>query len=403
MLCCLKPLFTPGSKFLAWDRDLYCPETDEPAKVNCSDLCEELGLIEILFTDKTGTLTENVMVFKDASINGVKHDLESLKAPSAAVADRSKEPEITEFLTALCVCHTVQVAECEEDDEIHYTAASTDEKAIIEACADLGVQFIGEEETEEDTFLSFLRVSDSRARKEEIKEFQKELVLKFDSDRARMSVIVRYPSGKIMLVTKGAESSVLPLCISGPVDVTSRHIDDYAVEGLRTLAVATRELNQSELELIAKELKAAKRVLNDRERRVREVYDNVERDLTLLGATAVEDKLQDGVKEALVNLELAGISVWMITGDKKETARNISYSCGHLHPDMTILEVTDETEQSVGPNLEKSLKQAKASQATAGCGFIVDGNSLALILADDDHKELLYQTALSCQAVVCCR
>ena len=398
MLCCLKPLFTPGSKFLAWDRDLYCPETDEPAKVNCSDLCEELGLIEILFTDKTGTLTENVMVFKDASINGVKHDLESLKAPSAAVADRSKESEITEFLTALCVCHTVQVAEDEEDDEIHYTAASTDEKAIIGACADLGIQFIGEEETEDTTIL---RLSDTRAGKKEIKEFQKELVLKFDSDRARMSVIVRYPSGKIMMVTKGAESSVLPRCVSGPVDVTSHHIDEYAVQGLRTLAVATRELSQAELERIEKEISAAKRVLNGREKRVEEVYDRVERELTLLGATAVEDKLEDGVKEALVNLELAGISVWMITGDKKETASNISYSCDLFHPDMTVLDLTDQSEQSVGSTLEKSLSQI--NQAEARFGLIVDGNSLELILADDDHKELLYQTARRCQAVVCCR
>ena len=366
--------------------------------MNCSDLCEELGLIEILFTDKTGTLTENVMVFKDASINGVKHDLESLKAPSAAVADRSKESEITEFLTALCVCHTVQVAEDEEDDEIHYTAASTDEKAIIGACADLGVQFIGEEETEDTTIL---RLSDTRAGKEEIKEFQKELVLKFDSDRARMSVIVRYPSGKIMMVTKGAESSVLPRCVSGPVDVTSHHIDEYAVQGLRTLAVATRELSQAELERIEKEISAAKRVLNGREKRVEEVYDKVERELTLLGATAVEDKLEDGVKEALVNLELAGISVWMITGDKKETASNISYSCDLFHPDMTVLDLTDQSEQSVGSTLEKSLSQI--NQAEARFGLIVDGNSLELILADDDHKELLYQTARRCQAVVCCR
>ena len=391
-------MLTPGSKFLAWDRDLYCPEIDESAKVNCSDLCEELGLIEILFTDKTGTLTENVMVFKEASINGVKHDLESLKAPSAAVADRSKEPEITEFLTALCVCHTVQVAEDEEDDEIHYTAASTDEKAIIGACADLGVQFIGEEETEDTTIL---RLSDTRAGKKEIKEFQKELVLKFDSDRARMSVIVRYPSGKIMMVTKGAESSVLPRCVSGPVDVTSHHIDEYAVQGLRTLAVATRELSQAELERIEKEISAAKRVLNGREKRVEEVYDRVERELTLLGATAVEDKLEDGVKEALVNLELAGISVWMITGDKKETASNISYSCDLFHPDMTVLDLTDQSEQSVGSTLEKSLSQI--NQAEARFGLIVDGNSLELILADDDHKELLYQTARRCQAVVCCR
>ena len=191
--------------FLAWDRDLYSSETDEAAQVNCSDLCEELGLIEILFTDKTGTLTENVMLFKDASINGVKYDFESLKvspAPPAPAADAdrdSEEEEITEFLTALCVCHTVQVTGSEEDQDLNYTAASADEKAIIEACAELGMTFLGEEERED----TVMRLRDTRgAGREEIKEFQKELVLGFDSERARMSVIARYPSGKIMLITR---------------------------------------------------------------------------------------------------------------------------------------------------------------------------------------------------------
>ena len=390
----LNPLlmFCAGSKFLAWDLDLYDAETDQPAKVNCSDLCEELGLIQILFTDKTGTLTENLMLFKNASINGVKYVSEALKV-SPAISDGGKEPEISEFLTALCLCHTVQVTGSEEDQQIHYTAASTDEKAIIEACADLGVKFIGEEEREE---VTVTRLSDTRAGQEEIKEYQKELEFHFDSERARMSVIARFPSGKIMLITKGAESSVLPRCVSGPVDVTSRHIEEFAEQGLRTLTVATRELSQAELEKIEERLSAAKRDLTERERKVQEIYEEVERDLTLLGATAVEDKLQEGVKETLVNLGLAGISVWIITGDKKETATNISYSCGHFQPDMTILDLTALTDQSVGP----SLQDCQADHTT---GLIVDGTSLALILADPDHKELLYQTASRCQAVVCCR
>ena len=387
--------------FIAWDLDLYDYETDEPAKVNCSDLCEELGLIEILFTDKTGTLTENVMLFKNASISGVKYDPEALMVAEATSdsSDSGNEPEITEFLTALCLCHTVQVTGREEEDQgIHYTAASTDEKAIIEACADLGVKFIGEEERKDSTVA---RLSDTRAGQEEVKEYQKELEFYFDSERARMSVIARYPSGKIMLITKGAESSVLPRCVSGPVDVTSHHIDEYAQLGLRTLAVASRELSQAELERIEEKLRAAKRVLTERERKVQEVYEEVERDLTLLGATAVEDKLQEGVKETLVNLGLAGIRVWIITGDKKETATNISHSCGHFQPDMTILELTDLTEESVGASLQDCLGQT--DQADPRTGLILDGASLALILAEPDHKELLYQTASRCQAVVCCR
>ena len=127
----------------------------------------------------------------------------------------------------------------------------------------------------------------------------------------------------------------------------------------------------------------------------------MERDLSLLGATAVEDKLQDGVKETLVNLGRAGISVWMITGDKKETATNISHSCGHFQPDDIILDLTDQTEQSVEASLQDCLSQT--DQGDHRTGLIVDGTSLALILPHPDHRELLYQTASRCQAVVCCR
>ena len=385
------------SKFLAWDRDLYDSETDEPAKVNCSDLCEELGLIEILFTDKTGTLTENVMLFKNASINGVMYDSDALTVSSAS-SEASDEPEIAAFLTALCVCHTVQVTGSEEDEEIQYTAASSDEKAIIEACADLGVKFIGEMEREDSTMT---RLCHTRAGQEEIMEYEKVAEFHFDSDRARMSMIARYPCGKIMLITKGAECSVLPRCVSGPVADTSLHIDEYARQGLRTLALAARELSKAELEEIEKKLSAAKRVLTQRERKVLEVYDEVERDLILLGATAVEDKLQEGVKETLINLGLAGITVWMITGDKKETATNISHSCGHFQPDLTILDLTEQTEESVGPGLQDCLSQA--GQANLRTGLILDGTTLALLLDLPDLMELLYQTASRCQAVVCCR
>ena len=121
-----------GSMFLEWDRELYDPVTDEPAKCNSSDLNEELGQIEILFSDKTGTLTENIMLFKEASISGLQYDSEALSRASSSFSSftnvtsssssgsrntegRSEleisaesELHICEFLTALSVCHTVQ-------------------------------------------------------------------------------------------------------------------------------------------------------------------------------------------------------------------------------------------------------------------------------------------------------
>ena len=237
--------------FLEWDRDLYDPETDEAARVNSSDLNEELGQIEILFSDKTGTLTENVMLFKEASINGVKYDCQALMAKnkfssftnessgdseSEALDDNEdvlSEIYISDFLTVLSVCHTVQVATDHHTgdgvdnkgyqadhafEHLQYNAASPDEKALIEACASFGVQFIGEEET--DHFV-MTRLAESRTEQAQtIKEYKKLFVLEFDSTRKRMSVIVEFPSGLVMLVTKGAESSVLPrsgqACVERP-------------------------------------------------------------------------------------------------------------------------------------------------------------------------------------------
>ena len=428
-----------GSMFLEWDRDLYDPKTDEPAKCNCSDLNEELGQIEILFSDKTGTLTENVMVFKEASINGVQYDSNALRGVTSRFSsftndtnstileskntlnypseiNLENEIQICDFLTALSVCHTVQVGNESEMnnhegidnqayepdqnyEQLEYNAASPDEKALIEACASFGVKFLGEEETDEYIICKLLETRDEN--ESVFKEYKKLFVLEFDSTRKRMSVIVRYPCGKVMLVTKGAESSVLPRCVTGPINATNKHIDEYALVGLRTLAIAVKELSSHDLEWFEKEFSTAQQAIDGREEKIMAVYDQMERGYTLLGATAVEDKLQHGVKETLINLGLAGISVWILTGDKKETAINISYSCGHLQPGMTVLDVTAQTNVSITKKLQGYADQVNVMDDRYG--LIVDGSSLTLIMPVQENKELLYQIAAKCSAVVCCR
>ena len=124
---------------------------------------------------------------------------------------------------------------------------------------------------------------------------------------------------------------------------TNAHIDQYALVGLRTLVIGVRQLTDNDLEWFEKELSDASQAIEGREERVMAVYDQMERGYTLLGATAVEDKLQEGVRETLVRLGEAGISVWILTGDKKETAVNISYSCGHLQPGITVLDITGQS------------------------------------------------------------
>ena len=435
-----------GSKFLAWDRDLYDPESDEPARCNSSDLNEELGQVEILFSDKTGTLTENIMIFKEASIGGRQYPSDVLRRrPNTASAfssfandsrrndhqlpgrknevegDPEEEERVNEFLTALAVCHTVQVADQEEDaaeahvnegfvgdsgvsretgftaDRLEYNAASPDEKALVEACEQFGVQFLGEEEAEKIT----CRVKDSRAKHQEIKEFTKLFVLEFDSTRKRMSVIVRYPCGRVFIVTKGAETSVLPLCLSGPIEATNRDIDRYALVGLRTLAVACRQLSERDLAKFQQDFAAAQQAIEGREEAIQSVFADIEKGFNLLGATAVEDKLQEGVRDTLVAMADAGVSVWILTGDKKETAINISYSCGHLQPGMAVLDVTGQTNMTVTGKLQGYADQINTMEENFG--LVVDGSALTLIMPIQENRELLYQVASNCKAVVCCR
>ena len=412
-----------GSMFLVWDRDLYDPETDEPAKCNSSDLNEELGQIEILFSDKTGTLTENIMIFKEASIGGVQYDSQALKRIKTtfssftndamsknedsdnleAIQNPEEDIKIAEFLTALSVCHTVQVASKEnvsgvagydnkgyvpdDDNEVlEYNASSPDEKALVEACAMFGMKFLGEDENGQ---IIKTKIEDSRSGLKSTKLYEKLFVLEFDSTRKRMSVIVRYPCGKIMLVTKGAETSVLPKCIRGPIKESNKHIDEYALVGLRTLAIAVKELSANDLDNFENQFNSAQQAIEGRDEKIREVYEMIERDYSLLGATAVEDKLQDGVKETLVNMGIAGISVWILTGDKKETAINISYSCGHLQPGMTVLDVTGQTNTTITNKLQGYADQMNLM--AENFGLIVDGATLTLIMPVKENKELLYQ------------
>ena len=157
--------------------------------------------------------------------------------------------------------------------KMEFTASSPDEKvslshcqvcsipicsqALVEACQRLGVTFVGEDEVQ-----GTIRIVDSRGSgPPSLKTFQRLQVLEFDSTRKRMSVIVRYPCGRVFIVTKGAETSVLPLCLSGPIEATNRDIDRYALVGLRTLAVACRQLSERDLAKFEQDFAAAQQAI----------------------------------------------------------------------------------------------------------------------------------------------
>ncbi|XP_066503233.1 phospholipid-transporting ATPase IF-like isoform X1 [Hoplias malabaricus] len=399
-----------GSFFIGWDLDLYHEESDQRAQVNTSDLNEELGQVEYVFTDKTGTLTENEMQFRECSINGIKYQEINGKlvpegmtddTPDSAAPRLSREEEL--FLKAVSLCHTVQISYDQTDGfgdyfchangfsaQMEYYASSPDEKALVEATKRMGVTFTG-----------------SNGETMEIKTFGKSEkykllhVLEFDPNRRRMSVILQAPSGEKIMFTKGAESAILPYAKSGEIEKTRVHVDEFALKGLRTLVVGYRLFSPEEFKEVERRIHEARTALQQREERLAETFSFIEKDLQLLGATGVEDKLQDKVQETIEALRLAGIKVWVLTGDKHETAVSVSLSCGHFHRTMNVLElVQQKSDHECAEQLRRLARRIKEDHVIQH-GLVVDGASLSLALRE--HEKLFMEVCRNCSAVLCCR
>lgn len=173
-----------------------------------------------------------------------------------------------------------------------------------------------------------------------------------------MSVVVRFPNNRVKVLVKGADSSMLSilnpdtenelnhLLQSKIRQATESHLTNYSSQGLRTLVLASRDLNEIEFSEWQERYEEASTSIHDRTAKLRQAASLIECDLTLLGATGIEDKLQEGVPEAIESLRQAGIKVWVLTGDKQETAISIGLSCRLLTPDMQqiIINGTSESE-----------------------------------------------------------
>jgi phospholipid-transporting ATPase len=302
------------------DLDMYYPETDTPAVCRTSSLVEELGQIEYVFSDKTGTLTCNMMQFRQASIGGIQYGDDVPEDQKARVIDGVEEgvfdfnrlrenikgPNgmiIKEFLTLLATCHTViPERNDEKPTEITYQAASPDEGALVEGASMLGYKFT----TRRPKSVGVLINDDSE------KEYEVLNICEFNSSRKRMSTILRCPDGKIRLYCKGADTVILErLAKNNPyVDLTTQHLEDYATDGLRTLCLALREIPEDEYRQWSAIYDKAATTINNRSEELDKAAELIEKDLFLLGATAIEDRLQDGVPEAIHTLQTAGIKVW---------------------------------------------------------------------------------------------
>ncbi|KAG7167224.1 phospholipid-transporting ATPase VD-like 2, partial [Homarus americanus] len=195
-------------------------------------------------------------------------------------------------------------------------------------------------------------------------------VLPFDSNRKRMSIIVRHPdTQEKILYCKGADSAILDNLNRSVDDKTKlrifrtqQHLNNYSKKGLRVLCMAKRVLTDSEYEDWAMKHKDAENALSNREHKLQDSYTRIEKNLKLIGATGIEDRLQDGVPETIQALRNAGIVVWVLTGDKQETAVNIAYSCALFVPSMEILKLNARTKDQAEQTIQFYLQQIKQQE-----------------------------------------
>uniref|UniRef100_A0A8C7Y887 Phospholipid-transporting ATPase n=1 Tax=Oryzias sinensis TaxID=183150 RepID=A0A8C7Y887_9TELE len=397
------------SYFINWDQQMFCSQCNTAAEARTTTLNEELGQVEYIFSDKTGTLTQNIMTFNKCSINGQSYGihfclsfrlnftpLNPLADPNFCFYDEKLlesvkvgDPHTHEFFRLLSLCHTV-MSEEKSEGELVYKAQSPDEGALVTAARNFGFVFrsrtpgtITTTEMGQTVTYSLLAILD------------------FNNIRKRMSVIVRNPEGRIRLYCKGADTVLverLQPCNQELISITSDHLNEYAADGLRTLALAYRDLSEEEWEAWSESHRFADKATDCREDRLAATYDKIEQEMLLLGATAIEDKLQEGVPETIALLSLANIKIWVLTGDKQETAVNIGYSCKMLTDDMTeVFIISGHTVQSVRHELRSVFFKCRFSQIS--CVKYTLEHQRTYIL---EIKKFL-STACACKAVICCR
>ena len=454
------------AKWINLDVQMYDAPSDTPARAASTTLAEDLGQIEYVLTDKTGTLTENEMSFKKCSINSVMygHSADALDVWKDAALKkqlRSGDETVVDYFRCLALNHAVMPSPIASTDGVsgqkyRYASASPDEEALCAAASFFNVTF-----TERTTTELHLRVGEGDEAAPE--RWLLLNTLEFSSDRKRMSVIVRDAAvGSIRIFIKGADDKIAERVRSGQ-DLTRcrQHLDTFAELGLRTLLVGVRDLDESEYQAWVQRFEVANAAVLNREEQLEQaraarerrwplpppfshhgrcslhdplhcdtlgrapspppttvslqVYDSIERDFTLLGATAIEDRLQEGVPETIALLRRANLRFWMLTGDKYATAIQVGRACRLMSPESSgasLLVVSGETADEVGRSISKHLaairEGAPGGGGDGGSGggageitVIVEGRPLGLAL--EHHLDAFGELGTQAHCVICCR
>ncbi|XP_023214433.1 probable phospholipid-transporting ATPase IA [Centruroides sculpturatus] len=303
-------------------------------------------------------------------------------------------PYIKEFFTLMAVCHTVVPELDQRTHEICYQAASPDEGALVKGAKDCG--FIFTTRTPEYVMINAMGTE---------QQFEVLNVLEFTSNRKRMSVIIRDQNGKIKLYCKGADTVIYERMKENQPyrETTLQHLKEFATCGLRTLCCAVSEVSEEFYQEWKHTYFKASTSMQYREQKIEDAAQLIETNLILLGATAIEDRLQEGVPEAINDLLKADIRVWVLTGDKQETAINIGYSCRLLNQGMPLLVINEDSLDNTREAIRRhTLEFGELLRKENDVALVTDGKTLKYALTSDVRHDFV-DIALSCKSVICCR
>ncbi|KAL5021907.1 hypothetical protein ScPMuIL_001062 [Solemya velum] len=389
--------------------------------VRSTTIPEELGRISYLMSDKTGTLTQNEMIFKRLHLGTVSYTpdtmdelsnqlktsfTQSLTPSGPSTPSRGAGPvrrtvitRTYEAVRAIALCHNVtpvyedqensdSSSETEVDQQtkqtVNYQASSPDEVALVAWTESVGLTLLKRDlnsmklRTPKGTVVSYLILH----------------IFPFTSETKRMGIIVKEEqTGEIIFFMKGADMVMQNIVQYN--DWLEEECGNMAREGLRTLVVSKKVLTEEQFQDFDSRYHQAKMSIQDRNVKVQGVIESLERDMELLCLTGVEDKLQEGVRPALEMLKNAGIKVWMLTGDKLETATCIAKS-SKLVSRIQALHIFRNVNSRTEAHLELNNLRKKQDNA-----LIITGDALQVCLKFYEHE--FVELACQCPCVVVCR
>jgi phospholipid-translocating ATPase len=483
---------------IGFDIEMYDEASNTPMVCNTNTILENLGQVTHILSDKTGTLTENVMRFRKMSVAGfcwtIEEDpqentnLSAKRVMEFAHANPNHwlSQRVVDFVLCMALCNTC-LPENGEGDTVSFQASSPDEAALSQAAAYLGYQ-LSRRTSKHITLRIKFPDSQSEQRVYEILD-----VIEFSSNRKRMSIILRCPDNRIVLLCKGADNVLTDRLrhsdvaaekreeiresmeiekqlrkseqmasrpSDGTTDVAGRrslnffgkqrkesmnkvsnvprdsrdltstttlleekeqefninklpklgdsetyltcfsHLNDFATDGLRTMLFCRRVIPEADYTAWKVKYRQAMTSLTNREVEIEAAGELVEHSLELLGASAIEDKLQLDVPETIDKLQRANIRIWMLTGDKRETAINIAHSAGICKPYSDNF-----TFDSAKGNVMSQLQECEQilKDSTGHFVAVVDGATLSEIEANYEKEQLFYTLIVSADSVICCR